>query len=251
MGYHAMICPKLEFPLGATQFTQKECDNISSPVLRACMPKMGYNRNMPREVVYGPQSLFGLGFHDYYIEQGAQQIATLVGHVRQDSETGRMLRIELQWCQVQAGTSTHLLADPSPAIDYIETCWIMSVRDFLRTYGLKIDLTFTNILAVQCEGDEFIMDALRTRGGCTHTELTKLNACRMWLQVARVSDISCALGHVIRADVLKGKDPTVYLASSIWPGQGRPPPSWWNLWRKKLKLVFIRRRLLSVTYKTG
>jgi hypothetical protein len=43
--------PKLEYLLTVTQFTQDQCDKITSPVLRACMSQMGYNRNSPKEVV--------------------------------------------------------------------------------------------------------------------------------------------------------------------------------------------------------
>ena len=96
---------------------------------------------MPKEVIYGPPELFGIGIHDYYIEQGIHQLLALFGHIRQNSETSRMMRIELQWCQVQAGTTKRLLAEPTDDIDSIETCWIMSIRDFLRTYGLSIDMT--------------------------------------------------------------------------------------------------------------
>ena len=75
---------------------------------------------------------------------------------------GRMICIELQWCQVQAGISTQLLTDTSPPIDYIETCWIMSIRDFLRTYNLHLDFTGAVLPELQCENDEFLMDALRS-----------------------------------------------------------------------------------------
>jgi hypothetical protein len=61
------------------------------------------------------------------IEQGIKQLTALVGHIRQDSETGRLMRIELQWCQVQAGTEKHLLGEPNDLIDYIETCRIMGI----------------------------------------------------------------------------------------------------------------------------
>jgi hypothetical protein len=142
IGYHMMVRPKLEYPLAVTQFTQLECDQITSPVIRACLSKMGYNRNSPKEVVYGPKELFGYGIHDYYIEQGIPQLTALVGHIRQDSKTCRLMRIELQWCQVQAGIASHLLGDTSVPIDYIETCWIMCIRDFLRTYGLRVDFFF-------------------------------------------------------------------------------------------------------------
>ena len=111
LGYHMMVCPKIEFPLTVSQFTQKECDKISAPFLRACLSKMNYNCNMPREVVYGPPSLFGIGMHDLYVEQGIKQVTALVGHLRQDSETGRMMQIEMQWCQVQSGTKSLLLSD--------------------------------------------------------------------------------------------------------------------------------------------
>jgi hypothetical protein len=178
-----MVRPKLEFPLAVTQFTQLECDQITSPVIRACLSKMDYNRNLPKEVGYGPRELFGFYIHDYYIEQGIKQLTALVGHICQDSETGRLMRIELQWCQVQAGTAKHLLGDPTNSIDYIETCWIMCIRDFLRTYGLQIDFSATPLPEAQCIYDEFIMDVVRERGGCTASELQRINACRMWLRV--------------------------------------------------------------------
>jgi len=108
-----------------------------------------------------------------------------------------MIRIELQWCQVQAGTALSLLTHPEVSIDYIETCWIMGVRDFLRTYGFKIDFSRTTLPQVQCENDEFIMDALRLRGQCSTSDLQHLNACRMFLQVSRLSDIASADGNTI------------------------------------------------------
>lgn len=83
LGYHMMVCPRIEFPL-----------TITSACIRSCLSKMGFNCNMPREVVYGPLSLFGVGIHDLYVEQGIKQISVLVGHLRQDSETGRMMQIK-------------------------------------------------------------------------------------------------------------------------------------------------------------
>jgi hypothetical protein len=204
VGYFMMVCPKLEYPLAVTQFTQQQCDIITSPVLRACLTKTGYNCNMPKEVIYGPPELFGIGVHYYFIEQGVQQLVTLFGHIRQTSETSKMMRIELQWCQVQAGIRKHLLADPMDEIDYIETCWMMSVRDFLRTYGLSIDLTATSLPKLQSTKDEFLMDAIRQRGGCTATSMQQINACCMYLQVTRLSNITSADGKHLRKECLIG-----------------------------------------------
>jgi hypothetical protein len=42
----------------------------------------------------------------------------------------------------------------------------MCIRVFLRTYGLQIDFSASPLPEVQCNNDEFIMDALHDRGGC-------------------------------------------------------------------------------------
>jgi hypothetical protein len=142
LGYKTMVCPALEYPLTVTQVTQEQCDKITSPTLRSCMSQMGYNRNSPKEVVYGPVEMGGFGFHDLFIEQGIHQVTALVGHLREpQSKTGNMMKIELDWCNLQAGTGDHLLENPCSQIDYIETCWIMSIRDFLRMYKVRMEFT--------------------------------------------------------------------------------------------------------------
>jgi hypothetical protein len=238
LGYKTMVCTALEFPLGVTQFSQKQCDTITSPVLRTCLSKMGYNRNTPKEVVYGPTEMGGIAMHDLFIEQGIQHVIALVGHLRQDSKTGKMMKIELDWCHLQAGTALHLLEHPESSIDYTEDCWIMAIRDFLRMYKLHLEFSAHSQPVILCDQDEFIMDAFRVRGGCTSKEMQRLNACRMHLKVFRVSEISCADGRSLRPDVLKGLDSAIHLSDSRWPRQARPLSKDWKLWSKTLRSVF-------------
>jgi hypothetical protein len=149
-----------------------------------------------------------------------------------------MMRIKLQWCQVQAGTRKQLLAEPTDAIDYIETCWIISIRDFLQTYGLRIDLTRIEKQKEQAMKDEFLMDAIRERGGCTTTQLQRINACRMFLRVTRLSDIASAGGTHIRNKCFQGQENHLFRSTMRWPRHGRPPKVWRKLWAKTLKHVF-------------
>jgi hypothetical protein len=205
---------------------------------------MGYNCNSSKEVIYGPKELFGFGIHDFYIEQGIRQLTALVGQIWQNSEIGNMMRIELQWCQVQTGTAKHLLGNPSDPIDYIETCWIMCIHDLLRTYGFKIALSYTPVQTIQCAHNEFIIDALRERSRCTATQLQKLNACCMYLQVSRVSDITSADGKFLRNGTLTGSKSIPYRSSTDWPRQGPPPKLWWSLWKNKLQGVLSQNGVL-------
>jgi hypothetical protein len=104
----------------------------------------------------------GIAMHDLFIEQGIHHVLALVGHLRQDSKTGKMMKIELDWCHLQAGTALHLLEVPDSSIDYI-----MAIRDFLRTYKLRLQFSDHFQPVSLCDQDEFIMDALRVRGECT------------------------------------------------------------------------------------
>jgi hypothetical protein len=71
------------------------------------------------------------------------------------------------------------------------------------------------------------------------TELQWLNACRMSLKVARLSDITTTDGMALRQDVLNGKSPGLFLSKDRWPCQGCPPKDWWRLWCSKLRRVFL------------
>jgi hypothetical protein len=148
------------------------------------------------------------------------------------------MKIELDWCHLQAGTADHLLEYPCTNIDYIETCWIMSIRDFLRMYNVRMEFTDHSHPVALCDKDEFIMDALRTRGQCTPREMQRLNACRMHLRISRLSEIASASGTQLRSDVLKGTDSAIHLSETRWPRQARPLPVDWRLWSKKLRAVF-------------
>jgi hypothetical protein len=159
-----------------------------------------------------------------------------------------MMRIALDWCHVQAGTADHLLEYPNTKIDYIERCWIMAIRDFLRTYKNRMKFAAHSHPVTLCDKDEFIMDALRIRGECSPNELQRLNACRMHLRVSRLSEIASADGTSLRNESIQGKDSAIHLSKTKWPRQARPLKSDWTFWRRKLRAVFSRDGSSTVLY---
>jgi hypothetical protein len=106
----------------------------------------------------------------------------------------------------------------------------MAIRDFLRTYKVRMEFTTHSHPVTLWEGDEFIMDALRLRGNCSPRQLQKLNAYRMHLRVSRLSEIASADGRILRRDSLVGNDSAIHLSATKWRRQARPLPADWNLW---------------------
>jgi hypothetical protein len=84
------------------------------------------------------------------------------------------------------------------------------------------------------------MDALRTRGQCTPKQLARLNVCRMYLRVARLSEIAIADGKKLTPAALKGTDAAIHLSEARWLRGERPPRGDWTFWSKKLRAVFSK-----------
>ena len=60
------IMKTLEYPLPALSLSRQQCDKIMAPILKAVLPKAGYNRHFSRKLLYGPLSHFGAGVRNLY-----------------------------------------------------------------------------------------------------------------------------------------------------------------------------------------
>jgi hypothetical protein len=64
-----------------------------------------------------------------------------------------------------------------------------------------------------------------------------LNACRLYLQVIFVSDITTASGEEIEEDIKKGRRMIDRESRLQWPTQQRPPRQAWKQWQDALKYL--------------
>jgi hypothetical protein len=61
MVYETRYRPALQYPLRVTTFTTKELNEIQKPFIYLLLPKIGLNRHMPQDIVYGPIFRGGIG----------------------------------------------------------------------------------------------------------------------------------------------------------------------------------------------
>jgi hypothetical protein len=65
------------------------------------------------------------------------------------------------------------------------------------------------------------------------TAMKRINACRLFLQVTHLSDISTLKGNTVTRNAWLGARP-MPASDADWPVQGRPEDKVWSLWRKAL-----------------
>ena len=61
LSFTRIYIPSLRYGLGTCFFPASSLLRIQRPAVQAILPKMGYNRHLPRAVVYGPRTLGALG----------------------------------------------------------------------------------------------------------------------------------------------------------------------------------------------
>ena len=110
--FETMWFPSIAFGLGTTNLTYKELNNVQKRITNHILPLMGYNRHLPRAVVFGIRKYGGLNFKHLYIQQGTEHIKQFIKHYRHQGSIGNLLKIALRWLWLIAGFSFCPLQQP-------------------------------------------------------------------------------------------------------------------------------------------
>ena len=81
LGHKTMCAPKIECSSAATCFTVKEAEKTQNPALQAFLTKSGFDRNMKRDTVFGPERCGGAEFHHQCAEQGINKTIQFIVQV--------------------------------------------------------------------------------------------------------------------------------------------------------------------------
>jgi hypothetical protein len=107
--------------------------------------------------------------------------------------------------------------------------WVKHTWKFLYEHGITIEDKVGDI-QLKRRGDDYLM-RIFTQYGYKGAALKRLNACRLFLQVETVADITMVDGRYIAAWVLEGNATANPITYHTWPNQGDPGRSIWAQWR--------------------
>jgi hypothetical protein len=106
--------PQTTYTLCLTAHSAPKLRKLQSKALCATLNKVGFNRNTPHPVVFGPCIRAGLSMRDLPTEQGIALLIMIIRHLRSHTAQTKILRIAL-W-QLVMGTSFSFLATPDPIL---------------------------------------------------------------------------------------------------------------------------------------
>ena len=233
--YHAIYLPSICYPFPSSTISDSFCTALQRQFKKAFLPKYGFNRTMPNAVVYGPSELGGIGLRTLSVERGIAQVYHFLACIRSEGVQQQLAQIMVSWGQFLAGTGTLILEEvhtPLPHMDPMQ--WIPQMRSFLSTVDCRLELEQTFVPDLQREADSYLMD-LALAHTTSPTDLKVINACRLYLGVTFVSDISTPEGKTITRAALDGRLDILTQHRGLIPYQRRPGPTSWTKWKKFLR----------------
>jgi hypothetical protein len=240
-GYRSIFLPGARYGMSATTLTKTQLYRSQQLIISIILPKLGFNRNMPRQVVYAPTHFGGIGLSDLYIEQGLAQLKFLLTHLRKHTDITDTISLLIESYMITAGT-LHSPFDQSTNQEYVHAPWIHSLQHFLQHADLRI--TTPNITCNTLIRDNDIpLMTLATQYTKNIDHIRAINSCRIWLQVTTLAEITDSNGLTLLKPAITGEDdpngePHLWhLSRSLnsWPTQPKPPKKSWNIWQKMLK----------------
>ena len=159
--YHRIwLRPQIQYCLPITTFTEAQCIKIHKPMLNAFIANRGYNRKMPREVVFGDIAKGGLGIRSVHTLQGIAHIQEALVRLRKNNSIGKHLHILSQIVQLEGGTSEVVFSNTHLAEEYGTPTWFSSTWDFLSRYNLSISFPGQLHITNAREKDSILMNQI-------------------------------------------------------------------------------------------
>jgi len=112
--YKTIFLPTITYHFPATYLSKTILEKAQSLTTPLILSKRGYNRNMPKSVVYSPTSHGRLGLCHLFTKQGMQKILQTIKHIRAKTLLGTLIESTIQAYQIQAGLADSVLIDTRP-----------------------------------------------------------------------------------------------------------------------------------------
>jgi len=228
---------KLKYPLAALTLTEKECNHIMAPAVRAALPKAGFSGSMSSIFRHAPIGSLGLNVTDLYTTMGTTRTALLVHHSWKNTPTGQLLCTCIEIQVLEMGMYGLIWTNKFPI--YSKCCsahsWLFHVCQFNNDHEIKLNIDHTTLKPKRLL-DRAIMDTVKLHFD-SKADLCAINRVRMQHIVVSLSDICSANGTSLDTTFLSRSPFSGSRNDFIWPVKHHVSSSDYTTWSKAMEFV--------------
>jgi hypothetical protein len=232
--------PSMRYGLAAVALDEEVLRQVQSKVIQSILKKLHVQSMIPTAIRHGPAEFGGLDIYDLRTEAGLEAIKFFRDSLFSGSENGKLIRLNLQYSQIESGIGQPLLAYPGIHVSYLTPTWLMSLRQFLYCHNLSITVTNEPGISLQGPQDQYIMQAQHL-ARYSASQQRDLNLVRMYLQVHTLAAMSHkARKQAIDVHYLDAVRPPDFVVDESWPRQSVPSNAQRRLWKRFIRSSYLR-----------
>jgi len=240
--YRSCFLPALTYSFPATWMPHQFLERIHKLSTSTILNKMGLHSCLPRSMVFAPREVGGVGLCNLIHEQGTQQLLILLRHLRSKTALGTAIEGLIRTYQVWTGLPHHVLSDTQPC-PWVPDHWLSQLRKTMHAYNIQIEYRSWTYPPLR-QDDRFLMSDFVDLNLHRH-QLEKLNACRMFLQVTTLAELTDHTGTILLPHILltaRHLQPKGLLNISSshlqWPRVATPSTTCWRLWSTTIRTLY-------------
>jgi len=244
--YRACFLPAITYSFPATWLPDRFLERIQQLSTSTILNKMGLRRNLPRSLVFAPREIGGIGLCNLIHEQSVQKVLILLRHLRADTALGKALEVLIRTYQLWSGLSRHILEDTQPC-PWIPSHWLSHLRHTMHCCRIQIRYNSWKVHPLR-QQDRYLMEDCIEQN-YSKAKLEQLNACRMYLQVNTLAEITDHRGTELLPQAFP--DPNrpdlrrlEHISSSLlqWPTIAAPSIACWRIWSNMIQMIYTGSR---------
>ena len=238
--HRTIYVPSMRYGLAAVAIDEEELGSVQSRILKSILQKLNVQSTLPTSIRHGPREYGGLELYDLRTEVGIEAVKFFRDAIYANSETGKLLRLNMQYSQLEAGTGEPLLEKSDIHLSYLTPTWILSLRQYLSCHNMTITVSESYKIPLQGPTDNYIMQPQHLKRYIIQQQ-KDINLVRIHLQVSTLAEISNPTNRkVINLTYLDGKRPTDVSPNQCWPLQPTPTKHQIRLWKGFISSSYLR-----------
>jgi hypothetical protein len=115
----------MRYSVASIAANEESLNTIQTSLMASLLQKMNVNSHLPTAIRHGPKLFGGLDLYDVQTEVGSiEAIKSMRDSVFSDSPAGRLIVMNLQYSQREAGIPDPILEKPNIHIPYLTPTWV-------------------------------------------------------------------------------------------------------------------------------
>ena len=239
MFHRTTYVPSMRYGLAAVAHNEEELSTVQSRIIPAILKMLNVQSTISTAIRHGPRELGGLDLYDLRTEAGIESLKFFRDALYSESENGKLLQLNLQYSQLEAGIGDDLLQFPNIHLSYLTPTWILSLRQFQSLHNMSVTVSDPFRIPLCGDSDEYIMQESHLARYST-AQQKDINLVRLYLQVNNLAELTDRSNpKEINLSFLDGQRPLSFLANKQWPRQHPPSKQQTRLWKGYIKSSFL------------